>query len=197
MKGIALVFCLLAGPLWAQTLPAQYEVTGVADNDVLNIRAEPRASAELVGTYWPYALNIEVLRLSDDGGWGMVGLPEGNGWVSMRYLRPQPVTPGDFPLPLTCYGTEPFWTIGLYPGGSEYNDPFIGRMDLELLEGEAGANGVLARLRGDDRKIDLITERGWCSDGMSDREFGWRATAFLRFVDDTYTVSGCCTLDGN
>lgn len=202
MRVLAILMCLLAAPLWAQTsfaqsFPAQFAVTGVADNDVLNIRAEPRASAELIGTYWPYAVNIEVLRLSDDRAWGLVALPEGNGWVSMRYLERQTIPAGELPLPLICVGTEPFWSLGIYPGGSEFNDPETGRIDIGLTNYTVGNNGVFVRLDSTDRSIHLITRRGWCTDGMSDREFGWSATMFMQHASGSGSWSGCCTYDGN
>ena len=48
-----LAFCAaalgLAAPAVAQTLPAQFQVKGVAQDDSLNIRAEPSANAEIIG----------------------------------------------------------------------------------------------------------------------------------------------------
>ena len=40
-----------------------FDVTGVAANDVLNIRAAPDASAEIIGTLSPNARDIEVVLL--------------------------------------------------------------------------------------------------------------------------------------
>ena len=100
-------------PTWAETLPALFAVTGVAADDVLNIRAAPDAGAAAVGSFDPTRINIEVLDVSADGTWGMVGLPEGNGWVAMRFLERQEAVAGSIPHPSTCIGTEPFWTLGL------------------------------------------------------------------------------------
>ncbi|MDO9524040.1 MAG: SH3 domain-containing protein, partial [Gemmobacter sp.] len=111
--------CLSAAPAVAEPFPATYEVRDVAANDVLNIRAQPRADAALIATLPPFAINIEVLETSEDRRWGLVSTGEGNGWVSMRYLNhtiwPDPYT---VPRPLTCLGTEPFWSVALLPRGA-------------------------------------------------------------------------------
>jgi len=51
----------------AQDFPAAYTVTNVAADDRLNIRGAPNSTADIIGNYGPYTLNIEVLRTSPDG----------------------------------------------------------------------------------------------------------------------------------
>ena len=86
-----LVICLmLATPAGAETFPALYSVTGVAGDDVLNIRLEPDATAEAVGSLPPDATNIEVVGLSPDGGWGQVIAGEAAGWIKMEFLARSP-----------------------------------------------------------------------------------------------------------
>lgn len=87
-RGLTVVVALMASPVAAQNLPARYATTGVAAQDRLNIRSAPDASSDIIGAYGPYALNIEVIRLSDDGKWGLIGIGERNGWVAMRFLAP-------------------------------------------------------------------------------------------------------------
>jgi hypothetical protein len=87
---LSLILALLvAMPAAAQDLPALFRVTGVAANDVLNIRAEPSARAAIIGSFRPDAGGIEVVALSADGRWGLVNSGEQAGWSSMRYLMHQ------------------------------------------------------------------------------------------------------------
>jgi uncharacterized membrane protein len=203
MRFVALPLRLLlltlgaAGAAQADPLPATFQVAGVAEGDVLNIRAEPSAGSAIVGTIGPYGFGVEVLRLSDDGKWGLVGLPEGNGWVAMRYLRPAPATdPALVPRPLTCHGTEPFWTLGLFPKGAEWTTPDTPRTDLTVSSEGVAPEGYLIRAEeGPTRVFHLIIGRGFCSDGMSDREFGLEARLFLESPDGNRLLQGCCTLD--
>lgn len=195
---IALFLTLWAGTLAAQDLPALFSVTGVQTGDVLNIRAAPDAGAAKVGEFGQYGFNIEVLETTADGGWGLVGIPEGNGWVSMRYMARQEVEPYAIPRPISCVGTEPFWRISLYPRGSEYEMMGEPRSDLTLLSETVAPNGYLAVLeQGPTLNHTLIVERGACSDGMSDRRFGWRAMLFLDAPDRALVHSGCCSLGDN
>lgn len=197
---IRLAFLLLAlslRPLFAQDLPAQFRVDGVSADDMLNIRAEPRASADRIGALGPYTTNVEVLSLSEDGRWGRVGMPEGNGWVALRYLVRQDVPEGQvIPRPLSCLGTEPFWSIGLLQRGDEFQRMGEDRADLELVSERPGEDGFQAEL-SDAAGVtySLVVTRGQCSDGMSDREFGWSVRLYLDSAEGSETLEGCCTLD--
>lgn len=194
---LVLVLGLWSAPTLAQTFPASYSVTGVAATDMLNIRAEPSARAEVLGEIAPFALNVEVLGLSPDGKWGRVGIPEGNGWVSMTYLELyQPEDPTLVQRPLSCMGTEPFWSVSLYPGGAEYNSPDTGAVPLTVT-GEAVADqGYLIQLEeGPTLNRTLIVTRESCSDGMSDRAFGFSIRMFTHAPDGNAALGGCCTLD--
>ncbi len=201
---LALVLAALApaGPARAQPhLPAAYRVTGVAADDVLNIRAAPSARAPIVGRIAPFALHVEVLELTGDARWGRVPLPEGSGWVAMRFLAPTPrEDPAALPRPLSCRGTEPFWHLGLFPRGAEWTTPDAGPLRLDGGHEAVAPEGFLARLRapaGAGRGTDytLIVQREGCSDGMSDRPFGFSARLFLEGAAGNRALSGCCTLD--
>ena len=199
----AALACLLAclsalpGTARAEGLPAAFQVKDVAENDVLNIRAEPAADARIIGSIRPFELFVEVLRLSDDGKWGLVGVPEGNGWVSMRFLHPLPQDePWLIPRPLVCFGTEPFWSIGHYPRGSEFQTPDIPRTDISVAAEGVAENGFFAVAEeGPTRTYRLNVTRQTCSDGMSDREYGWAASLFVESPDGNQMLTGCCTLD--
>lgn len=84
----------------------------------VEIRSGLDASSDIIDTFGPYVLNVEVLRTLD--GWGQVPTPEGFGWVSMRYLAENPIPTDSVPRPLICSRTEPFWTFAMYLREAEY-----------------------------------------------------------------------------
>lgn len=109
-----LLLLILAAPAHATQeyiLPTLFDVTGVAADDVLNIRQLPDADAPIIGTLSPDAKGIEVVE--DTGGWGRVNSGEGSGWVSMRYMayRTDVWHEGALPDGFSCFGTEPFWSL--------------------------------------------------------------------------------------
>jgi uncharacterized membrane protein len=192
---LVFVLGLLGCAAGAETpLPGTYFVADVAMDDVLNIRAAPSADSAIIGSYSPLDMNVEVLETTPDGNWGLVGRGEGNGWVSMRFLRQQDQIAGSMPRPMICMGTEPFWTVGIYPGGDEYLTP-EGRLDLIGQSETVRADGYDVVLDDPDGGEWTVSIRaGACSDGMSDRRFGWTG---LVIRPDGSQLSGCCTLDSN
>jgi uncharacterized membrane protein len=198
MKHALVLMLLLSCPAaFAQGLPAAFQVSGVAQGDVLNIRAEPKVSALSIGSIQPFAQNVEVLEKSGDGKWGLVGLPEGNGWVSLAHLRTMPSPPPhQVPRPLSCFGTEPFWSVSLYPRGAEFNSPDTGMVPMTELHEAVSDQGYLVTLQeGPTLDRTLIITRESCSDGMSDRRYGFATRMFLEAPDGNAAFSGCCTLD--
>lgn len=197
MRWFALILTLFGTPGWAEDFPASFFVKDVASDDTLNIRSEPSANGEIIGEYGPYALNIEVLRTTTNGKWGLVGLGERNGWTSMRYLaRSDHQGANSFPRPMRCFGTEPFWSLNVTARGDEYSDISTERRDLEMRLERAAQNGAMVVFEeGPTLERTLIVKHGYCSDGMSDREFGWQAILFNDAPDTSDVLSGCCTLD--
>ncbi len=121
----------------------------------------------------------------------------GNGWVAMRFLTASPLPDaGSVPRPLTCLGTEPFWSLGVFPKGAEWSTPEEPRTDLSLTEEASAPEGYRLRAEeGPTRLFHLTVQRETCSDGMSDREFGFSAHLFLESPDGNRVLSGCCTLN--
>lgn len=199
--GVALLCAALVLPALAarsEVLPAAFMVTGVAANDVLNIRAEPASTAAILGTIAPTALNVEVIEISADGKWGLVAAGgEGNGWVALAYLERQPVLdPAHLPRPMTCLGTEPFWTLALFEQGAEWSTPDTPPGALtEFTEAVAPTGFFVRAEQGPERVFALTISREGCSDGMSDRRFGFAARLFIESPDGNLLVGGCCTLD--
>jgi uncharacterized membrane protein len=201
--GAACILLISASAATAQDFPAAFAVSGVAGDDVLNIRAEPNTTSAIIGSILPYATSIEVLELSANGNWGLVSTGEGNGWAAMRFLEPMPAPDeNSLPRPLSCLGTEPFWSVGLLPRGDEFSTPGY-RADLIRLSEAAAPQGYIARLQvakelPDEEPTETMTltiTRATCSDGMSDRRYGFTAVLFTESDEGNSLRSGCCTLD--
>jgi uncharacterized membrane protein len=184
----------LAGASAAQDLPALYDVTGVAAGDVLNIRAEPDAGAAILGGLAPDARGVEVVAIAD--GWAQVNSGEASGHVALRFLTPQP-GPAWHALerPLTCFGTEPFWSLKIDPAAGEAILSRPATNDVTYATGKAypgSAAFPVAGLPLTGGRIVLLAARA-CSDGMSDRMFGIGAS-FHPPGFDSVPLTGCCSL---
>jgi len=73
--------------------PGLWAVTGVAANDVLNVRAEPSGQAAIVGALSPYETGIANLGCTEPPGsstqWCRIRSKGFEGWVAGRFLREQ------------------------------------------------------------------------------------------------------------
>lgn len=183
----------------ADEFPARYSVTDVAANDVLNIRREPSASSDIMGTYPPYAVNIEVLSLSDNGKWARVGMGEGNGWVAARFLqRDDSGDPYRIPRPISCVGTEPFWAFNMSIRGTDFAEAGFETSILNEVSEAVTRDAFMGVFEeGPTLTHTIMVEREMCSDGMSDREFGFSARLFVEAPDGNRFYRGCCTMDQN
>ncbi|TJZ92147.1 peptide-binding protein [Paracoccus gahaiensis] len=197
MLRTALVLTLaLAGPALATQeyiLPTLFDVARVAPDDVLNIRAEPSASADIIGTLAPDATRIEVVE--EIRGWARVNSGEGTGWVSSRYLdyRTDVWEEGALPQGFACYGTEPFWNLRATEDAVALQQ--LGEPDLTMPLTAVLSTGVF---RDPTRAVvaegmTLTATPQACSDGMSDRQFGLRALVVLQ-GDRPRMLTGCCSV---
>lgn len=196
-----LLFCTLAcfaqADQIAPPLPALYAVTDVASSDSLNIRAAPDATAEIIGTLPANARGIEVVGRSLAGQWAQINTAERTGWVSLRYLRPDPAprTALGLPAGLRCFGTEPFWTMTFSdaprltystPEGS--TEHAITALSPQASVINLAEGGLRLIWRDNDTPVTAHILPGLCSDGMSDRAYA------LHYVDDRGAGIGCCSL---
>lgn len=191
-----IVFAVFAGmaAAQAQELPARFSVAGVAANDVLNVRAGPSARTEILDRLAPDQAHVEVVRLSGDRKWGMVAIPGANGWVSMRYLAAESLPVDRMPRPMTCMGTEPFWSLGFTGGGATWREPGV-EQPITITSESVTPHGWRVALRSASQAgWDVDIRRGECSDGMSDRLFGFTTTISQASAGPIHM--GCCTLDG-
>ena len=183
----------------AQGYPALYDVTGVAANDVLNVRQGPSANTPIIDRLEPFETDVEVLRLDPTGRWARVAAGEQMGWASLRFLERQAGQFRDTMADqLWCHGTEPFWDLNFVAGG----DTRLGRLDAEPLvyemsplapaAGRVDAFGALGR--GPSGVLSISVTPQSCSDGMSDLEFGLATILIFDGVFGTDVLSGCCSL---
>ena len=182
---LALIGFLLA--LSVSAMAANYEVTGVARGDVLNVRLAPRASAPKVGEYRPHDGGIKIFDRR--GGWVLVGranAPRPDGWVKAIFLRLAGAG-RRVPLPLKCLGTEPFWSLTINSATrATYDDPETPRRGYRVSRFvRSGADATL-RLDGTGR-VAIAADR--CSDGMSDNEYPYSTRVRL---PGGRTLDGCC-----
>lgn len=193
MRALFLLLAAFAAPLAAEDLPAIYSVTGVAANDVLNIRAAPDSAARIIGSFSPDATGIEVIAESD--GWASVNSGEGLGYVAARFLRAEAGSPWyRLDRPISCFGTEPFWSFDI--DGRQMTTSFasagaadpVSRPVLGLWAGEAWAPTAAVKIA----EGMAVLRPASCSDGMSDRGYGIAIDLFLNGGD--HRISGCCTL---
>lgn len=69
----------------AMVSPALYCVSGVAEDDVLNLRAFPSSTSRILAELEPHQCDIAFLPYSR-GNWQKVRVEGWEGWVSRRYL---------------------------------------------------------------------------------------------------------------
>jgi uncharacterized membrane protein len=180
-------------------VPRLYDVSGVAEGDVLNVRAGPSASAGIVATLAPDRKRVEVVGLDPASRWGRIGLPEGAGWVSLAYLERRYLGEAGMADGMRCVGTEPFWSLSFSGGEATWATPegersFPVASDRSVPSSEAHVYGWAASASEALSGAIVATA---CSDGMSDRPYGW-ATGIVRQTDAGVELfSGCCTLSAD
>lgn len=204
IRSIAVALLSLAGaPAVATqeyTLPTLFDVTGVAANNELNIRAEPDADAALLGTLAPDARGIEVVAKDPTSLWGRVNTGEASGWVAMRYLayRTDVWVTAELPVTLSCFGTEPFWSLRPEGGQLRYSTPDAPEQRFKsqavLDSGVFGHPRRAVVSQGADGRLTASIVPAPCTDGMSDRAFGLDVSVILEGEETPLLLTGCCSL---
>ncbi len=211
IRVLTLLLILAAGPAFATQdgWPALYDVSGVASDDVLNIRSEPGAAGDVIGTLRPDAKDIEVIRANDPQTWGLVNTGEGSGWVSLAFMERHPGNwDGSFPEIRQCFGTEPFWSLAYDPPEIVFSAPdmppragLISGLYSSLSRRDSFAySGSFFPAETGERVVQLFVQTESCSDGMSDRQYGISVQMLLRQPtaegdnSGTGLYSGCCSI---
>ncbi len=180
--------------------PSYFEVSGVAQDDVLNIRARPDASSAIVGSFAPGARPVEVLLRSQ--GWGYVSSGEGMGWVSMRFLEPVElprIGESGLPVGLNCAGTEPFWGFELGESevrlsGMNEGESVYGIRSAKNFDGRIGWDGFIVASNSNSIMNVVFSTGAQCSDGMSEKDFAWRVDMLITDINGTSGKTGCCSM---
>jgi uncharacterized membrane protein len=192
----ALLWYGIAFSAFAQPFPQLYDVTGVAGDDVLNVRIDPSASSAIVGQLTPQQKNIEVVAGDSSGKWGLVNVSETSGWVAMRFLHAVG-TDEDYALApaLACAGTEPFWSLDVVQGQSARFTPMseeVQTFPAAKIQAGAGRPNRFSLGLGEGSVAVIVREM--CDDGMSDREFGLRIDLVTDVEGQQTLLSGCCSI---
>jgi len=194
-----LIFPATAALAERDLFPAFYDVTGVASDDVLNVRAGTGASQPIIETLAYNNRYVEIVALSADEKWGLIGYPGGSGWASMRYLERQSGQNGfDLPRPLSCGGNEPFWALQFSLRGNDFSEPgqpshILPSVWEGIPDGMLPVTYGIRMAQGGD-KIDAVITRRQCSDGMSENQYGFEINALLTGSFGNRMLTGCCSL---
>lgn len=178
-----------------------YKVTGIAAGDSLVIREQPDESRKV--SDWKEQGRIpagsgDVLgtgraMLVGEQRWMEVAFGTARGWVNAKFLvggDPADLKDASF----SCAGTEPFWGVTLQPGGGEYSgvDEKIALTTETIQPAMARQFPLFYRMKGANGRTyrAAVLRQEWCSDGMSDFEFGFQ----VLLTDDEVFHEGCCSI---
>ncbi len=185
-----------------QPVPEQrYVVTNVASSDVLNIRTQPDATAEILTSLPPDAKDIIVAGTSHESGsqtWWQVVTPKGTGWVNASYLAPSgDNTTRETAFPLRCSGTEPFWGVNIADGKASFSTPESSEAftasPMEWARGSLRHFIVRLKMGEASGQLTVLRASPACSDGMSDTAFPYEG---VLVKPDGTVLSGCCQRAG-
>lgn len=181
--------------------PAWVRVDGVAEDDRLNVRAEPDASSAIVDTLFPEQGPLEIVatRQSDGGSqWGLIAAGEGSGWINLDFTAPiDLVTVEDSPVPMgtVCHGTEPFWSLGLAGNEAVFSNFEVENQTYTINESESAMSRPYPWMFGlEHGGVALVTPEQ-CSDGMSDMPYAWSVLLVIHDETGHALYEGCCRLE--
>jgi uncharacterized membrane protein len=194
MRLIVLLLFLSATASLAQDYPTLFSVSGVAANDVLNIRAEPSSAAEIIGTLAPDATGVEVISVTGD--WAIVNTAERSGYVALRFLtRDDGPAWNSLSVPLACFGTEPFWSLDIDPESATatlLSSDDVNGQAMAITRLWPGTPWAPAAALSSAEVITVLNPAE-CSDGMSERMYGISIDIFPT-DPNLPRLSGCCSL---
>jgi len=192
---------VLMALLWTSAAPAQtvvYRAVNLGPADRLDVRATPNPNGAIVARLSPGVRHLDVIETRD--GWGRILLRNAGGWVDLAHLAAEPRTPipgQSAPGGFHCAGTEPFWGLEIGRDGTgHYNDlSTLGDERALTVTASQSASGreqpFVFRFDGEVGGTAIISRQS-CSDGMSDRVYGWQAYIEAMDADGWRFVEGCC-----
>ncbi len=177
-------------------LPAVFRVHGVAQNDVLNIRAEPAGHAPIIHMV-ANDIPLAVLGMAT-ANWARVQLQDTVGYAHIRFLKRGGGTTDSngFQLGLNCIGTEPFWNMQFNTNGTvDYSIAGQTAAPVPLI-----ATGAAASSTGYPFTFNAAPYWGQinteiCSDGMSDNLYPMSIMITApNEIGTSMNANGCCRL---
>jgi len=199
MKKIVLVIMSVLAMLFiteAQARSASYKVINVSVGDRLNIREGPSFRTTALSSMPYNARNIRVLLWAKEKTgkhyWVKIAWNDQFGWVNSYYLNAKKPKKKNQQI-FRCNGTEPFWSANVYKNTMKVEVLGYSKFKAKVkfngrpMNSPVGTRIVNARSKG--HSAVLMTEKHYCSDGMSDEQYGYKA---IMLVNGHQAYSGCC-----
>lgn len=196
----AIALFSVATTSWAESFPYLAIVTDIAPNDHLNVRSNPNRLSVNIGSLASNT-QVEILGIDESNQWAQIIWNKGNGWVSLRYLQTikRQYNADGLPLGLSCNGTEPFWDLSIDTNQTNQTIKF-NLIDQEQIKDKIiwasqSQNIATQAYAFKGQSYHAILRRTNCSDGMSDRDYGWVIDVILSTDKKNYStqfLSGCC-----
>jgi len=207
-KGLIVLVVLMVVP--ASTTSAgrfEFRIKNVKRSDVLNIRERVDDQSSISRTKILGQIPANATGVLGSGAslkvgpvrWYEVRYKDARGWVNGRYLEPvSPKLDDEFDANLFCGGTEPFWALRVESKTAELQRPDAppAHYSVAVREPFQGRNDALAiRLVSNDGSdiSALVQHKEWCSDGMSDLEYGFEVR-LVGLSEGDIPLMGCCSL---
>jgi len=181
----------------AQANSNYYKVINVSAGDHLNMREGPSFRTTAVSTMPYNATGVRVFlwakKKTGNHYWVKVAWNDHFGWVNSYYLSATKKSSPVKRVIYRCAGTEPFWNVRVYKKRAKVNilgDPkFTARLRFNgrPMNTPTGTSVISARSGGNS--MVLMTEKKYCTDGMSDEQYAYKA---ILFVNGNQAYSGCC-----
>lgn len=180
-----------------------YQLTGLAEGEVLNVRSGPSTEYDIIGKLKMNNDAFEILERDPEHEWGRILWQDREGWVFLEYVQqvsPDMVPASNIPIKLHCSGAEPYWDYTV-TSTTEVSfkilfDDFEANTTIEsVLESANSANIPTALVAtGKDLKLTAVLDPQQCQDGTTQRLFGWSIDLLVERDNNKQLYSGCCSL---
>lgn len=182
-----------------------YQVVRLSEHDTLNVRQQPDVESPIIEKLVSTARNVRVTgrrsRTETAEWWEIIlaNVEQSTGWINRHYLSATPDQENLDNFPISCSGTEPFWSLKIDAGKAKYLSPdsetyslfdacpwiyargtpshFVIKLDAD--KSSSQPSGIVAITDADNQ----------CSDHMSEHEYPFYSTVILPNGD---VYGGCC-----
>ena len=170
------------------------------DGGIVYLRRAPDPASEIVGQLPANRRNVEIVGLSEDGAWGLMAEGDGGAWAPMaRLSRADGQDDARLPRNLGCFGSEPFWILRLRGEAAAFDEIDSNEISLSPrwqghAEGRPPQSYALVLDSAEGGTVHALIRRAQCSDGSSDRPYGFSIDVILGGKLGNRMLSGCCSL---